>query len=144
MYALTAAEYAAGYVFAVDAGYNLVAMVPGVWNRMEICNLGFSVSDLSWDAATNTMYMLAKVDGVNLLMTLDIETGETELVCELGDSPVYAIEFTENGEMYAIISGSASLWKMNWEEQYLESVMDFTGEEYPYYSQSMTYDAENN
>ena len=144
MYALTAAEYAAGYVFAVDAGYNLVAMVPGVWNRMEICNLGFSVSDLSWDAATNTMYMLAKVDGANLLMTLDIETGETELVCELGYSPVYAIEFTENGEMYAIISGSASLWKMNWQEQYLEPVMDFTGEEYPYYSQSMTYDAENN
>ena len=144
MYALTAAEYAAGYVFGVDAGYNLVAMVPGVWNRMEICDLGFSVADMTWDAATNTMYMLAKVDGAYQLMTLDIESGEYELVLDLGYGTVYAIEITDNGDLYAIKSGSSMLWKMNWETETLESVLEFTGNEYPYYSQSMTYDAENN
>ena len=144
MYALTAAEYAGGYVFAVDAGYNLVAMVPGLWNRMEICNLGISVADMTFDATTNTMYMVGKVDYENQLLKLDLVTGEWEIVCPLTGGNVYAIECTENGDMYAIKGGSAKLWKMNWETMELEAVMEFTGEEYPYYSQSMTYDAANN
>ena len=142
-YALTAAEYAGGYVFAVDAGYNLVAMVPGVWNRMEICNLGISVADMTWDATTNTMYMVGKVDYENQLLKLDLSTGAWEIVCPLTGGNVYAIECTASGELYAIKGGSAKLWKMNWETMELESVLDFTGEEYPYYAQSMTYDAEN-
>ena len=144
MYALTAAEYAGGYVFAVDAGYNLVAMVPGLWNRMEICNLGFSVSDMTWDATTNTMYMLGKIDYETQLVKLDIQTGDYEIVGSLGYGTVYSIECTDNGDMYAIKSGSSQLWKLNWETMELESVMDFTNNEYPYYAQSMTYDADNN
>ncbi|MBR7178604.1 MAG: Ig-like domain-containing protein [Oscillospiraceae bacterium] len=144
MYALTAAEYAGGYVFAVDAGYNLVAMVPGLWNRMEVCNLGFSVADMTFDASTNTMYMVGKLDYQTVLLKLDLTTGAYEEVCGLGTGSVYSIECTDSGELYAIKGGSAKLWKMNWETMELESVMDFTTGEYPYYSQSMTYDAENN
>ena len=143
-YALTAAEYAGGYVFAVDAGYNLIAMVPGLWNRMEICNLGFSVSDMTFDATTNTMYMVGKVDDQSQLLKLDLITGEYEVVGPMGDGNIYAIECDNAGNLYAIMGGSAKLWKMNWESGVLEDVLDFTGDEYPYYAQSMTYDAENN
>ncbi|MBR5294550.1 MAG: S8 family serine peptidase, partial [Oscillospiraceae bacterium] len=143
-YALTAAEYAGGYVFAVDAGYNLVAMVPGLWNRMEICNLGISVADMTFDATTNTMYMIGKVDYESQLLKLDLVTGEWEIVCPLGGATIYAIECTDQGELYAIMGGSAQLWKMNFETMELEAVMDFETGEYPYYSQSMTYDRANN
>ena len=144
MYALTAAEYAGGYVFAVDAGYNLVAMVPGLWNRIEICNLGFSVADMTFDATTNTMYMVGKVDYMSQLVKLDLTTGAYEVVGPMGSGNIYAIECTDNGDLYAIKGGSAKLWKMNWETMELEAVMDFVDGEYPYYSQSMTYDAQNN
>ena len=144
MYALTAAEYAGGYIFGVDAGYNLVAMVPGIWNRIDICNLGISVADMTFDSTTNTMYMVGKVDYQNQLLKLDLVTGEYEAVCPLTGGNVYAIECDNSGNLYAIKGGSAKLWKMNWETQQLEAVMDFTGGEYPYYSQSMTYDAANN
>ena len=143
-YALTAAEYAGGYVFAVDAGYNLVAMVPGLWNRIDICNLGISVADMTFDPTTNTMYMVGKVDYTNQLLKLDLLTGEWEIVCPLTGGNVYSIECTDQGELYAIKGGSAKLWKMNWETMSLESVLEFTGGEYPYYSQSMTFDRENN
>ncbi len=144
-YALTAAEYAGGYVFAVDAGYNLLAMVPGVWTRTEICNLGVNIADMSFDKSTNTMYMVGKPDGYyNQLLALDLATGEYEVAADLGSGTVYSIEFTDSGELYAIKGSSAKLWKMNWETGKLEAVMDFTGGEYPYYSQSMTYDADNN
>ena len=142
-YALTAAEYAGGYVFAVDAGYNLVAMVPGLWNRIEICNLGFSVADMTFDETTNTMYMIGKIDNMTQLIKLDLLTGEYEIVCPLGSSTVYAIE-AANGELYAIKSYSNKLWKLNRETQALEEVMTIADGLAPYYSQSMTYDAENN
>ena len=144
MYALTAAEYAGGYIFAVDAGYNLVAMVPGLWNRIDICNLGISVADMTFDSTTNTMYMVGKVDYTNKLLKLDLLTGEYEVVCGLGSGSVYSIECDGQGNLYAIKGGSAKLWKMNWETMALENVMDFDSSVYPYYSQSMTYDHENN
>ena len=144
MYALTAAEYAGGYIFGVDAGYNLVAMVPGLWNRIEICNLGISISDMTFDSTTNTMYMLGKVDYQTKLLKLDLVTGEYEVVGGLGSGNFYAIECDNAGNLYAIKAGSAKLWKMNWETSTMESVMDFTGGEYPYYAQSMAYDAANN
>ncbi len=144
MYALTAAEYAGGYIFAVDAGYNLVAMVPGLFNRIDICNLGISVADMTFDPTTNTMYMVGKVDYTNKLLKLDLVTGEFETVCSFGSGSVYSIECDDQGNLYAIKGSSSKLWKMNWETQTLESVMDFTTDEYPYYSQSMTFDRENN
>ena len=144
MYALTAAEYAGGYIFAVDAGYNLVAMVPGLWNRIEICNLGISVSDMTFDSTTNTMYMIGKVDYQSQLMKLDLETGDYEILGSIGSGNIYAIECDNEGNLYAIKGGSAKLWKMNWESGQLEAVMDLTGGEYPYYAQSMTYDAATN
>ena len=144
MYALTAAEYAGGYIFAVDAGYNLVAMVPGLWNRIDICNLGISIADMTFDPTTNTMYMVGKVDYTTKLLKLDLVTGEYEVVCGLGSGTVYSIECDDQGNLYAIKGASAKLWKMNWETQTLEAVMDFNDGEYPYYSQSMTFDRENN
>ena len=156
-YALTAAEYAGGYVFAVDAGYNLVAMVPGLWNRMDICNLGISVSDMTFDAATNTMYMVGKGSRGSELMTLDLVTGEVtnlgpitqtivndDETTSINRPTTYSIEMTADGKMYAIISGSSALYELNMETLDLQKVLSFEGNLYPYYSQSMTYDADNN
>ena len=143
-YALTAAEYAGGYIFAVDAGYNLVALVPGLWNRIDICNLGVNIADMTFDATTNTMYMVGEVDYTTQLLKLDLVTGAYESVCSLGNGSVYSIECDDQGNLYAIKGGSAKLWKLNWESLELEAVMDFTTGEYPYYSQSMTFDRDNN
>ncbi len=144
-YALTAAEYAGGYVFAVDAGYNLLALKPGVWTRTEICNLGVNIADMSFDKSTGTMYMVGKPDDYyNELLALDLATGEFESVANLGNGTVYSIEFTDDGDLYAIKGSASKLWKMNWETGALEAVLEFADGEYPYYSQSMTYDAENN
>ena len=156
-YALTAAEYAGGYVFAVDAGYNLVAMVPGLWNRMEICNLGRSIADMTFDSATNTMYMVGRGDYGSELMTLDVVTGEVTTlgtisqvnVYEDGTSytsnpTVFSLEVAGDGTVYAILSGSSALYTLNMEDLTLEKVLTFDGKLYPYYSQSMTYDAATN
>ena len=156
-YALTAAEYAGGYVFAVDAGYNLVAMVPGVWNRMEICNLGFSVADMTFDSTTNTMYMLGKGDYGTELMTLDLITGEVQSLGQISQTivyedgytdvnypTIYALEIAADGTMYAIMSGSSALYTLDRQTLEVSEVLRFEGNLYPYYSQSMTYDAQNN
>ena len=156
-YALTAAEYAGGYVFAVDAGYNLIAMVPGLWNRMDICNLGISVSDMTFDAATNTMYMVGKGDYGSELMTVDLVTGEVtnlgtitqtivndDETTNINRPTTYSVEMTADGKMYAIIAGSSALYELDLETLGLQKVLTFEGNLYPYYSQSMTYDVENN
>ena len=155
-YALTAAEYAGGYVFAVDAGYNLVAMVPGVWNRMEICNLGMSIADMTFDETTNTMYMVGKGDFGSQLLTLDLATGEVtglgtiweEVIYEDGTSdmnyPNVLSIAAADGTMYAILTGSSALYALNTEDLSLEKAVAVEGNLYPYYSQSMTYDAANN
>ena len=48
-YALTAAEYAGGKIFAVDAGNNFLVMEPGLWDRTVITNLGVPVVDMAFD-----------------------------------------------------------------------------------------------
>ena len=104
-YALVAAEYAGGKVFAVDAGYNLVAMEPGVWNRTTICNLGVNVLDMTFDDSTGTMYVLTKEDSYYVsLQTLDVMTGELTEVKSFGAytrAPL-VIADDDNGNIYAI------------------------------------------
>ena len=75
-YALNAAEYAGGYVFAVDAGYNFLYMLPGLWNRNTICNLGVNVLDMAFDDVTDTMYLVTKTDDDYALYTIDLLTGD--------------------------------------------------------------------
>ena len=156
-YALVAAEYVGGYVFAVDAGYNFVYMVPGLWNRMEICNLGINVMDMAWDETTNTMYVISKTEsGVDYpqyyygLYTLDIMTGELGEIAAY-DSYYFAphtMTFVD-GKLYAAISNRTGLFEINLETGKATAVKlngedvrpkDSQGEyASPQYSQSMTY-----
>lgn len=83
-YAINAAEYAGGYVFAVDAGGNFLHMIPGIWNRSIICNIGVNVVDMAFDDVTDTMYMLISDSNSELyaLATIDLLTGEVEVLNE--------------------------------------------------------------
>ena len=153
-YGLVAAEYVDGYVFAVDAGYNFVYMIPGLWNRIEICNLGVNVMDMAWDETTDTMYVntKTKVDGSYQygLYKLDILTGELTTVATY-DSYYYAphtMTFVD-GKLYAAVSYRAGLFEVDLSNGALTNVQvdgeNFmplnSKEEYasPEYSQSMTY-----
>ena len=156
-YALTAAEYAGGYIFAADAGGNFLVMQPGLWNRQTICNLGISVNDMAFDESTNTMYLSAKAEDywgseVGCLYTIDLLTGELNLLQTYDstyDMP-YAMTVVD-GEIYAIKNYTSGLFKTSAaEEYYLVPVTDADGNEVipvtstgsntvPYYSQSMTY-----
>ena len=120
-YALTAAEYAGGKIFAVDAGYNLVVMDPGLWNRTTLCNLGVSVLDMTFDDSTDTMYLLAKEDSYYVyLMKLDLMSGEMEQVAYLGTynrAPI-ALTDDDNGTLYAVKYGGSNLYTMTEETEW--------------------------
>lgn len=155
-YALTAAEYAGGYIFAVDADNNLVVLEPGLWNRKLICNLGVSVADMTFDETTGTMYLSARSenrwgDEVGCLYTVDLLTGALELLYTY-DS-VYDIPYAMtdvDGTIYAIKNSTSAFYKMDMEIYELAAITDAEGNElelttsqdaviYPYYAQSMTY-----
>ncbi len=156
-YALVAAEYVNGYVFAVDAGYNFLYMVPGLWNRVEICNLGVNVMDMAWDDVTNTMYITTKTaSGVDYpqyyygLYTLDIMTGELDEIAtwETYYYAPHTMTFVE-GKLYCAISSRNGLFEVDTETGAVTNVK-VNGENFlpknsqgkntsPQYSQSMTY-----
>ncbi len=120
-YSLVAAEYVDGLVFAVDAGYNFLYMVPGLWNRTEICNLGVNVLDMAWDEVTNTMYVTTKTEtGMDYpshtyaLYTLDIMTGVLTEVTSYMTSyyAPHAMTFVD-GKLYAAIAERAGLFEVD-------------------------------
>ena len=151
--ALTAAEYAGGKIFAVDAVYNLVVMDPGLWNRTTICNLGVSVLDLTFDDSTDTMYALVKDGYYVSLQKLDVMTGELTMVKNYGyyfNGP-WAITDDDNGTLYAVKYTNSGLYTLNAENNYaLTAVVDGEGNNVtitdsngngvsPQYSQSIAY-----
>ncbi len=156
-YALVAAEYVDGYVFAVDAGYNFVYMVPGLWNRVEICNLGVNVMDMAWDDVTNTMYVCTKTEtGLDYpthnygLYTLDIMTGKlTEIVTsDFYYNMPHAMTFVD-GKLYCAISNRVGFFEVDTKTGKVSNVQ-VDGQNFlpqnsqsnntqPQYSQSMTY-----
>ena len=157
-YALTAAEYAGGYVFAVDAGGNFLVMKPGLWNRRIICNLGVSACDMAFDETSGTMYLSAKAenywgDKIACLYTIDLTTGALELLRTYDseyDMP-YAMTVVD-GTIYAIKNYNSGFYTVNAETYELEKVLDAEGNDFqlqtsagknivPYYAQSMTYSA---
>ena len=160
-YALTAAEYVDGYVFAVDAGYNLVYMVPGIWSRNLIRNIGMNVADMAFDDTTGTMYLTGSAMVENdygpyetyVLATVDLLTGDVEYVMEYDDEDTMPWAMTFVGEkLYAIQKGSSGLYEIELEEQTYEMLAVVDGEEAPIvikdaagtevspsYAQSMTY-----
>ncbi len=76
-YALTAAEYAGGKIFAVDAGNNFLVMEPGLWDRTVITNLGVPVVDMAFDDTTDTMYLVTRKGGAAMieLQSVNLLTG---------------------------------------------------------------------
>lgn len=146
-YALTAAEYAGGYVFGVDAGYHFVVMEPGLWTRRIIRDLDLAVEDLTFDSETQTMYALAHDRSYNsYICSIDLYTGEMETVADLGyfyNGPVN-LEWV-NGDFYAIYHSENSLYKIDGETFEAEPVLAFEEiSTMPTYAQSMTYSAADN
>ena len=157
--AITAAEYAGGKVFAVDAVYNFVVMEPGLWNRTTIANLGVSVMDMAFDDTTDTMYLLAKDEwSDSYLYTVDLLTGEMEEVVGFGyyNYGPWAITFDNEGTLYAIKVGSSNLFTVDLESGSMTAITDAEGNTFVMtddtgakisptaYSQSITYSAEDN
>ena len=95
---LYAAEYADGYVFAIDEKNALYVMPDNDFaNVTKIADLGaasgplsydFFVSDMAYNAAEKEMYFLAYSEanelGASYLFKLDLLTGATSLVGEMG------------------------------------------------------------
>lgn len=156
-YALTAAEYVGGFVFAVDAGNNLLVMEPGLWDRHTICNLGTGVLDMTFDKTTDTMYLSTKGKDAYgyetfTISTVDLMTGELTTLKQSSSNMElpYAMAATDDGEIYAIKYYNRYLYKLNRDTWTLEYVTDAEGNKIefirsdgysatPYYSQSMTY-----
>ena len=156
-YSINAADYAGGYVFAVDAGGNLVYMLPGLWSRNQIAALGLTVLDMAFDEVSQTMYLTTKTEGEDgysyALYTVDLLTGETELVHEYDDqySMPWAMTFVE-GELYCCKYYYSGFFKVDLEGETYElvQVTDAEGNDFmpknmsgrntnPVYAQSMTY-----
>lgn len=142
-YALTAAEYAGGYIFAVDAGNHLLVIRPGVWNRKTICDLGVFVGDLAFDPTTNTMYAAVRYgsgDGMSKLVTLDVMTGELTDVKDYGSTVVRNIAITDDGQFFASVRNKSDFYRLNSETWELEPVISMAEDHImPYYADSMTY-----
>ena len=160
-YALTAAEYVDGYIFAVDAGQNFLVMQPGLFYRNVILNLGVSVLDMTFNKADNTMYVSTKAPKEDYgytytVSTLDLLTGELTTVAESDsayDLP-YAMAATDDGVIYAIKYYKSGLFIFDPADGSMAPVLDAEGNELvlkrangknvtPYYSQSMTYDSDD-
>ena len=153
-YALTAAEYVDGLVFAVDAGYNLVVMEPGLWDRTVITNLGYPVLDMAFDDTTDTMYMVTRKGGSTYteLQKLDLATGEVTMLKNYGYQTrgLYSIAVGDDGTLYATRHSSSNLFTVDKSTYAMTAVKDADGNtitfyDYMYsavkpnYSQSMTF-----
>ena len=153
-YALSAAEYVDGLVFATEAGGNLVYMTPGLWNRNLIANLGLNVIDMAFDETTGTMYLVTsdKANYSYCLYTVDLLTGDTTLLHDYHsqyDVP-WAMTFVD-GTLYCTRYYHGGLYTVDMNNGYkLNAVKDAEGNDLvikasngfatrPYYAQSMTY-----
>ena len=153
-YAINAAEYVDGYVFAVDAGGNFLYMQPGLWNRNQICNLGLNVVDMAFDDVNGVMYLVSsdKDNYSFCLYTVDLLTGELTLLRDYMDqySMPWAMTFVD-GELYCCKYYSNGFYKVDFDNNYkLTAVTLEDGTAFqpltsagkkvsPYYAQSMTY-----
>lgn len=145
-YSLTAAEYVGGYIIAVDANNDLLAIRPGYWDsRKKITSLGIKVRELTFDPSTNTLY---GYDSSNYrLVAIDIYTGEvTPVGTSLAPVPA-AMACDDNGVLYGIKNNSKGELSIidketgKWGETLLNTA-DTTGLYNPSYAQSMTWDSE--
>ena len=156
-YAINAAEYAGGYVFAVDAGGNLVYMIPGLWNRTHISSLGINAIEMAFDEVTQTMYVTGKTESdygyIYGLYTVDLLTGDLELVHEYDSQYAmpWAMTFVD-GELYCCKYYYSGFFQVDLEGETYElvQVTDADGNDFmptnmggtnvrPVYAQSMTY-----
>ena len=165
-YAITAAEYVDGIIFAVDAGNNLLWMEPGLFNRYQIVNLGAYVIDMTFDDVSGTMYVLTKetVEGyygeedVMVLSTMDLLTGELTPLAQYDMYADYYYVYNNapwcitdvNGELYVGLYDSYNIGKLDKENGYeVVALTDYQENTVylpsnTYYAQSMTYSAADN
>ncbi len=159
-YALTAAEYAGGYVFATDAANNFVVMKPGLWNRTTICNLGnVAGMDMAFDDTTDTMYLLGKESNYYVsLYAIDLASGALTQLKYYGyqGSAPWVLTVADDGTIYAMKYSASSytaskLYVLDQANNYaMTPAVNAAGEDIlitdanganlkPNYTQSMTY-----
>lgn len=117
-FSLNAAEYAGGYVFAVDAANDFMVMVPGLWNRTTIANLDVTAYDMTFDRTTDTMYLLAKSDTGYGLYTIDLLNGDLKQVADFGKVKLWNIAADAKGTIYAIQEGKGELYYLDKENDF--------------------------
>ena len=141
-YALVAAANVGGYIVAVDANDDLLAIKPGYWDeRTKITSLGTTVNQLAFDPSTETLYGYDKDNYA--LVSIDIVTGEITPISTGYFSGVNAMACTDDGVLYGI-DGSGRLKTINTETGAFNSEVILSTNLRPYYAQSMTYDVDTN
>ena len=153
-YALTAAVYIDGYIVAVDANDALLMIKPGYWDeRVTITNLGFSVTQMAFDAKNGVLYAFDYDD--SKLVKIDLATSEVTAIGEVNDLyGLKAMAADQDGNLYGIdssgnfmqidVTTGKVVTKYNEEYGYDEKVVLAKLESGTRrYSLSMTYDAED-
>ncbi len=156
--AIHAAEYIDGYVIAVDADSNIVAMKMGDWTqrtilgKLEINGEVYQALDMVFDYTTNTLYCLTdelETNDGGWLVKINYLTGAVEPVAivtglskdSYGDSSqALTLAIDNEGVMYTIDYFSYDLCTINKETAEV-TVIGNTGYK-PQYRQSMTVDHE--
>lgn len=138
-YSLDAAEYVGGYILGVDANHTLVWIKPGYWDdRKTIADLGVTITDLAFDPTTHELY---GIDSTNsAIVKINIFDGT---VTTVGSTfGIHAISFDNDGTFYGVnfLGELKTIDKATgqWNSEVLCST-----KMYPSYTQSMTFDAEN-
>ncbi len=155
-YSMLAAEYVGGMIFAVDAGNNLIYLVPGLWDRNTICQLDYTVIDMAFDHTNSVMYALAyDMFYDSYLVTIDLVTGAVTPVANFGYyyyGP-WTLAIANDGTFYSVIQNDSSLYTLSWDADGMGMVNPVEGVTLvdsngavagPNYSQSMTYSAADN
>lgn len=142
-YALTAAEYIGGYIVAVDADQTLLFIKPGYWDeRTQIAKLNVNIREMAFDPVEKKLYAYNSTD--YRLCTIDLTSGEVTNISSGYLPTVIAMTCDDDGTLYGIDENGIikTIDKENgaWGEEVFDTA-EVTGYR-PWYSQSMTYDSE--
>ncbi len=157
-YAITAAAYADGTIFAVAADNQLYAITPGLWDEWTwIADIGFSIRCMTFDPTTGLLY--AYSSSQYALYSIDPLTGETTKVSTGYVTTIAtALACDDDGTLYGITTGGllrtmdkeTGKWTTSTSDNYLNVNLttDFkaqtglSGTGFSY-AQSMVYNAED-
>ncbi len=101
--------------------------------------------DMTYDYSTGTMYALGYDYNTytSMLLTVDLTSGEPQVVGNIGESQFAALACSYDGQLYGIDVDYGSLWRID-KETALPEEIGYTGERVSEHLQSMEFDHEMN